>query len=122
MRSAPHTALPRVKGMHQPRDSAVFFLKTNNHSGSARPARKAYSERAQAVKGGKVGGGSSSLHSAPPLSPPACAPLLVGVGEGRLPSGGHRFSYATTSEADDPPAKNLKPRVGTDGEGRGARQ
>ena len=21
----PHTALPRVKGMHQPRDSAVFF-------------------------------------------------------------------------------------------------
>ena len=27
-----HTALPRVKGVHQPRDSAVFLLKTNNHS------------------------------------------------------------------------------------------
>ena len=27
MRFAPHTALPRVKGMHQPRDSAVFFSK-----------------------------------------------------------------------------------------------
>ena len=33
MRFAPHTALPRVKGVHQPRDSAVFFLKTNSHSG-----------------------------------------------------------------------------------------
>ena len=29
-----HTALPRAKGMHQPRDSAVFPLKTNNHSSS----------------------------------------------------------------------------------------
>ena len=109
MRSAPHTTLPRVKGVHQPRDSAVFFLKTNNHSGSARPARKAYSERAQAVEGGKRGESSSSLHSAPPLSPPACAPLLVGVGEGRLPSGGHRFSYATTSQADDPPESTAPP-------------
>ena len=27
MRFAPHTALPRVKGVHQPRDSAVFFSK-----------------------------------------------------------------------------------------------
>ena len=29
-----HTALPRVKGMPQPRDSSVFPLKTNNHSDS----------------------------------------------------------------------------------------
>ena len=29
-----HTALSRAKGVHQPRDSAVFFLKTNNHSDS----------------------------------------------------------------------------------------
>ena len=28
MRFAPHTALPRVKGMHQPRDSAVLFSTT----------------------------------------------------------------------------------------------
>ena len=27
MRFAPHTALPRVKGAHQPRDSAVFLSK-----------------------------------------------------------------------------------------------
>ena len=27
-----HTALPRAKGMQQPRDSAVFPLKTNNHN------------------------------------------------------------------------------------------
>ena len=27
MRFAPHKALPRAKGMHQPRDSAVFFSK-----------------------------------------------------------------------------------------------
>ena len=33
MRFAPHTALPRVKGVHQPRDSAVFFLKTNSREG-----------------------------------------------------------------------------------------
>ena len=29
-----HTALPRARGMHQPRDSAVFSLKTNNNSNS----------------------------------------------------------------------------------------
>ena len=38
MRFAPHTALPRAKGMHQPRDSAFIFLKTNSHSDSRRPA------------------------------------------------------------------------------------
>ena len=31
-----HTALPRAKGVHQPRDSAVFPLKTNNHSSSSK--------------------------------------------------------------------------------------
>ena len=31
-----HTALPRVKGVHQPRDSAVFFSKTKNHSGNSK--------------------------------------------------------------------------------------
>ena len=30
--------LPRAKGMHQPRDSAVFSLKTNSHSDSRRLA------------------------------------------------------------------------------------
>ena len=30
-----HTALPRAKGVHQPRGSAVFSLKTNSHSDRA---------------------------------------------------------------------------------------
>ena len=29
-----HTALPRVKGVHQPRENAILSLKTNNHSSS----------------------------------------------------------------------------------------
>ena len=31
-----HTALPRAKGVHQPRDSTVFSLKANNHSNSSK--------------------------------------------------------------------------------------
>ena len=31
-----HTALPRVKGVHQPRYSAVLFLKTNSNSSSSK--------------------------------------------------------------------------------------
>ena len=46
MRFAPHTALPRVKGVHQPRDSAVLFSKQTATATSNR-------EWAQAVKGGE---------------------------------------------------------------------
>ena len=35
-----HTALPRVKGVHQPRDSAVFPLQTNNRSSSSSKQQK----------------------------------------------------------------------------------
>ena len=74
MRFAPHTALPRVKGVHQPRDSAVFFLKTNSHSDSRRLAcGRTASKRAQTVEGG-AGGGQQFL-------PPSCsARLCVAAG------------------------------------------
>ena len=53
-----HTAVPRAKGMHQPRDSAVFFSKQT----ATAAARNQYtsiqrdSGRAQTVKGGEGGG------------------------------------------------------------------
>ena len=65
MRFAPHTALPRVKGMHQPRDSAVFFSKqtaTATAGGSVRGRAVA-----QAVKG-------EEGRAAVPTLSPACAP------------------------------------------------
>ena len=58
MRSAPHTALPRVKGMHQPRDSAVFFPKQTAPAAACEQrasVQQAYSKQAQAVKGVKRG-------------------------------------------------------------------
>jgi hypothetical protein len=72
MRFAPHTALPRAKGMHQPRDSAVLSSKQTATATSNR-------EWAQTVKGGGGGAAVRNLirsHSAPP---PVCAPPLSGA-------------------------------------------
>ena len=53
MRFAPHTALPRVKGMHQPRDSAVFFSKQT-------ATAAARGQRASVQRTG-TGGGANKL-------------------------------------------------------------
>ena len=73
MRFAPHTALPRVKGVHQPRDSAVFFSKqTATASSSRRPDDR---EWTQAVKGGEGRAAvrsNSASRSAPPVPARLC--------------------------------------------------
>ena len=74
MRFAPHTALPRVKGVHQPRDSAVFSSK-QTATATAGGRRASVEQWAQAVKG--VEGGGQSIHICPPLLP-ACATPLAG--------------------------------------------
>ena len=66
-----HIALPRAKGMHQPRDSAVLPLKTNNHSGSGRPAHE-HTEK-QTQRGGtrrKEEGIGETDHEAKGISVP----------------------------------------------------
>ena len=75
MRFAPHTALPRVKGMHQPRDSAVFFSKQTATATAG--GRRAGVEQAGTDGEGRSREGGSSF--CPPPTPPACVSLLAGV-------------------------------------------
>ena len=72
-----HTALPRVKGMHQPRDSAVFFSKQT----ATAAARNQYTsiQRASTDGEGRREGGWQQFTFCPPPAPPACAPSLSGV-------------------------------------------
>ena len=58
-----HTALPRVKGVHQPRDSAVFFSKQT----ATAAARNQYMsvQRAGTDGGGRRRGGAA-VHILPP--------------------------------------------------------
>ena len=75
MRFAPHTALPRVKGMHQPRDSAVFFSK-QTATAKAGGQRASVEQVGTGGEGRRRGGGSNSF--CPPPSLPACATPLAG--------------------------------------------
>ena len=50
----PHTALPRVKGMHQPRDSAIFFSTKQTPQRHCATSARAYSKRVQTVSGGET--------------------------------------------------------------------
>ena len=101
----PHTALPRVKGMHQPRDSAIFFSQNKHHSGSARPARGRTASgyrRWRAEQGGAVV--SAPLLLRPPVcvaagrrstgnAPPPPPRRWTGQGEARqTAAGGGRVS------------------------------
>ena len=65
----PHTALPRAKGMHQPRDSAIFFSTKQTPQRQRATSARAYSKRVQTVEGGAGG----AVVSAPLLlRPPVC--------------------------------------------------
>ena len=64
MRFAPHTALPRAKGMHQPRDSAVFFSE-QTATATAGGWRASVEQVGTGGEGRGRGEGSNS-HSAPP--------------------------------------------------------
>ena len=69
MRFAPHTALPRAKGMHQPRDSAVLSSK-QTATVTAGGWRASTEQVAQTVEGGE--GGGQQFVCFPPPTPPAC--------------------------------------------------
>ena len=75
MRFAPHTALPRAKGMHQPRDSAVFFSK-QTATATAGGRRASVEQVGTGGEGRKRG--RAVIHILPPPSLPACATPLAG--------------------------------------------
>ena len=64
MRFAPHTALPRVKGVHQPRDSAVFFSK-QTATATAGGRRASVGQVVTGGEGRKRG--RAVIHILPPL-------------------------------------------------------
>ena len=66
-----HTALPRAQGVHQPRDSAVFPLKTNNHNSNEQGdcLGKRAGEGRHAAAGGKGNLTTPSDIARPVLTP-----------------------------------------------------
>ena len=103
-----HTALPRVKGMHQPRDSAVFSSKQTATATAGDRRATSNSEQAQTVKGGGVGGSSTQLNTftlcPPRLRPPVSALRETNEGTGlrRRMQGGPRINYVAARPAARP--------------------
>ena len=88
-----HTALPRAKGMHQPRrDSAVFFSKQT--ATAAMGDQRMCIQRAGTGGEGQKKGGSSSSHSALSLLRPPVR---------------HRFQVLPPHDTTYPPFPTEKP-------------
>ena len=117
MRSAPHTALPRVKGMHQPRDSAVFFSKQTATATAG--GRRASVEQVGTGGEGRRSRGQQSIELCVHNLPPSARLCTAAVRRSRNRDA-QRHQYVGAWEGVAPVCRCVRQNSSEEGEGGGS--